>query len=100
MTRPSGGFAERHRDCRYLTDAADRTGMRHAARTAVGPLRTRALARLFDRFTVLDDVVLDNTVLDDTVLDGTVLDDDDRLDEWMSKQRGTAMHMCGSAPWP
>jgi len=70
-------------DYHYLADAADRARMRHAVRTAVALLRAHAFARLFDRLTELDD---------------TVLDDDRRLDEWMLRHLGTAIHMCGSAP--
>ena len=70
-------------DYRYLSAAHDRGRLRLGIRTAVGLLRSRAFAHLFERLTELDDATLD---------------DDAALDAWMLAHLGTAIHLCGSVP--
>jgi choline dehydrogenase len=71
-------------DYHYLSTEDDRRRLREAIRTAVRLLRTDAFAPLFRRLTELSD---------------PVLEDDDALDAWMLAHLGTAIHLCGSAPF-
>ncbi|MEA9985262.1 GMC family oxidoreductase N-terminal domain-containing protein [Subtercola sp. RTI3] len=69
-------------DYDYLSTPGDRAALREGVRTAVGLLRSAAFEGVFDRLSVLDD---------------ERLGDDDRLDEWMLANLGTALHLSGSA---
>ncbi|MBK4348554.1 GMC family oxidoreductase N-terminal domain-containing protein [Lacisediminihabitans changchengi] len=71
-------------DYNYLSSESDRARMREAVRTTVALLRSRAYRQLFRRLTELTDVVLE---------------DDAALDSWMLGHLGTAIHLCGSAPF-
>jgi choline dehydrogenase len=68
----------------YLETESDRARLRDGVRTAVALLRSEAYRGVFDRLSVLDDEVLGS---------------DARLDEWMRANLGTAIHLCGSAPF-
>jgi choline dehydrogenase-like flavoprotein len=66
----------------YLTEAADRRGLREGVRLAAGLLRSRALASLVAGRTDLPD---------------DVLDDDRALDGWVRAHLTTAVHLAGTA---
>ena len=69
-------------DYNYLSTEPDLRRMREAVRTSVRLLSSEAFSPLFKRLTELT---------------GPTLDDDSRLDEWMRRHLGTAIHLCGSA---
>ena len=69
-------------DYNYLSTEADLRRMCEAIRTSVRILGSDAFRPLFRRLTELT---------------GPTLDDDARLDEWMHRHLGTAIHLCGSA---
>jgi choline dehydrogenase len=66
----------------YLSTETDLRLMRESVRTAVRILHSGAFRPLFRRLTEL------------TL---PTLDDDSRLNEWMRRHLGTAIHLCGSA---
>ncbi|MCU1477110.1 MAG: glucose-methanol-choline oxidoreductase [Subtercola sp.] len=71
-------------DYNYLQTDCDRARLRDGVRAAVALLRSKAYRGVFDRLSVLDDEVLGSN---------------ERLDEWMRANVGTAIHLCASAPF-
>lgn len=71
-------------DYRYLADEADRTRLRTGVRLAADLLRAAPFEDVFAGFTDLDE---------------RALDDDRRLDAWIVAHLGTAIHLCGTAPF-
>lgn len=68
---------------RYLTEEADRSGLREGVRLAAALLSADAFA---------------GTATPSGALPGTVLDDDAALDAWIAQRIGTAVHLSGTAP--
>lgn len=68
---------------RYLTDEADRRGLRAGVRLTSGLLGTAAFT---------------GTATPSTALPGAVLADDAALDGWIAARIGTAVHLSGTAP--
>lgn len=68
---------------RYLTENADRRGLREGVRLAASLLGTSAFA---------------GTATPSAALPGAVLDDDEALDSWIGERIGTAVHLSGTAP--